>query len=89
MQKNAKKNRVNVSVQTTSFEIAAVQTRAHKFHYHIWCVCVTSAYSLKNLQMHWHTLGRVVLEIIKRVDKNFSVQWRNVRKDGFVVLHFL
>lgn len=78
--KNAKKNRVTVSVQTTSFEIAAVQTRALKFHYYIWCVCVTSAYSLKNLQMHWQTLGRVVLEIIKRMEKHFSVQRRNVRK---------
>lgn len=43
-------------------------------------MCVTSAYSLKNPQMLCHTLGRVVLEIIKRRNKNCPVQWRNGEK---------
>jgi len=40
-QKATKKNRVKVSVQTTSFEISAVQSYALKFHYPIWGVCVS------------------------------------------------
>lgn len=72
--KVTKKNIVNVSVQTTSFEISALQSYALRFNYPICSVCVTSAYSLKNPQMHCHTLGRVVLDIIKRGNKNFPVQ---------------
>lgn len=57
-----------------------MQSSALRIHYPICSVGVTSAYSLKNPQMHGHTLGRVVLEIIKTGNNNFPAQWRNGEK---------